>query len=238
MIFWLAGAMGTLFSGFLQAAAYTNLDGVAGHAGWRWLFIVDGIITLPLAVAGFFFFPNLPQSGERTWWITEAEHELSISRMQAVGRAGTEPWTKAKVKRILLSWHTWILPMLYVVWNNGAPQAAMGYWLKSFNKKPAPVPGRHFTVAEINDLPLPTTGIFVAMALVWGWLSDGPLHGSRWPFIYAGAITTVSFELLTCCSCNSVELSPISSLINSPPHSSSSRLLCVKCHYTQISMAV
>lgn len=30
------------------------------------------------------------------------------------------------------------------------------------------------------------------MALSWGWLSDGPLKGARWPFIYAGAIITVS----------------------------------------------
>ncbi|KAF8848307.1 allantoate permease [Acephala macrosclerotiorum] len=196
MIFWLAGSIGTLFSGFLQAAAYTNLSGVGGYAGWRWLFIVDGIITLPLALAGFLFFPNLPQSGQKTWWITEEEHLLSVGRMKAIGRAGTEPWTKAKVKRILLSWHTYLLPLLYVVWNNGGPQIAMGYWLKSFNKKPAPVPGRTFTVAQINDLPLPITGIFVAMAFVWGWLSDGPFRGARWPFIYAGAIITLVFTIL------------------------------------------
>jgi len=36
MIFWLAGSVGTMFSGFLQAAAYTHLDGVHGNAGWRW----------------------------------------------------------------------------------------------------------------------------------------------------------------------------------------------------------
>lgn len=35
MIFWLAGSMGQLFSGFLQAAAYTGLNGVHGRAGWR-----------------------------------------------------------------------------------------------------------------------------------------------------------------------------------------------------------
>lgn len=33
MIFWLAGSIGTMFSGFLQAAAYTNLHGVHGRAG-------------------------------------------------------------------------------------------------------------------------------------------------------------------------------------------------------------
>ncbi|TVY91057.1 Pantothenate transporter, partial [Lachnellula willkommii] len=146
MIFWLAGSIGQLFSGFLQAAAYSNLDGVAGRAGWRWLFIIDGIITLPLAVAGFFFFPNLPQSGKKTWWTTEEEHILSIKRMEAIGRAGPEPWSWAKLRRILLSWQTYLLPLMYIVWNNGIPQEAMGYWLKSFNKKPAPLPGTTFTV--------------------------------------------------------------------------------------------
>jgi hypothetical protein len=35
MIFWLAGTIGQMFSGFLQAAAYNHLSGVHGHAGWR-----------------------------------------------------------------------------------------------------------------------------------------------------------------------------------------------------------
>lgn len=44
-----------------------------------------------------------------------------------------------------------MLALLYVVWNNGYPQAAMGYWLKSFNATPAPVPGRTYTVNQINN---------------------------------------------------------------------------------------
>jgi MFS family permease len=197
MIFWLAGSIGQLFSGFLQAAAYTHLDGVLGHSGWRWLFIIDGIITLPLALIGYIFFPNLPQGGKKSWWITEHEHKISIQRMNAIGRRGKQPWNWAKVKKILLSWHTWVLPMLYVIWNNGGPQAAMGYWLKSFNKaKNPPVPGVHFSVSDINQLPLTTTGIFIVMAFLWGWLSDGPCKGARWPFMYAGAVITLVFCVL------------------------------------------
>ncbi|KAM0424849.1 hypothetical protein ACHAPT_009905 [Fusarium lateritium] len=194
MVFWLAGSVGNMFSGFLQAAAYTNLNGVHGKAGWRWLFIIDGIITLPLALMGYIFFPNLPQDGKKTWWVTERERVISVERMDAVGRAGKQPWTKAKVKSILFSWHTWLLPLIYVVWNNGYPQLAMGYWLKSFNTEPAPVPGKHFSVPQINNLPLPTTGIFIVMALLWGWLSDGPMNGRRYPFIYLGAIITIAFH--------------------------------------------
>lgn len=34
------------------------------------------------------------------------------------------------------------------------------------------------------------------MALIWGWASDGPCHGVRWPFIYVGAAITVSSWIL------------------------------------------
>lgn len=94
----------------------------------RWLFIIDGIITLPLALAGYIFFPNLPQSGKKTWWTTEEEHLLSIRRMENIGRAGKKPWTKAKVKRILLSWHTYLLressatPFLSWEYTDNTPQ--------------------------------------------------------------------------------------------------------------------
>jgi MFS transporter, ACS family, pantothenate transporter len=169
MMFWLAGSIGQLFSGFLQAAAYTNLSGVGGLAGWRWLFIIDGIITLPLAILGFLFFPNLPQGGKKTWWTTEEEHAISVKRMQAIGRAGKQPWTKDKVRRILLSWHTYLLPLLYVLWNNGSPQPAMGYWLKSFNKKPYPLPGTTFTVSQINQRKtcLPSPERFKVFTDIW-----------------------------------------------------------------------
>jgi hypothetical protein len=40
-------------------------------------------------------------------------------------------------------------------------------------------------------VPLPTTGIFIGMSLIWAWLSDGPFKGRRYPFIYAGAVVPV-----------------------------------------------
>lgn len=52
-------------------------------------------------------------------------------------------------------------------------------------------------MSQITDsmtVPIPTTGIFIGMALIWGWLSDGPCRGRRWPFIYAGVIINVSYS--------------------------------------------
>lgn len=50
-IFFASAFVGSMFSGYLQAAVYEGLDG-HGLRGWRWLFIMDGIITLPMALWG------------------------------------------------------------------------------------------------------------------------------------------------------------------------------------------
>jgi ACS family pantothenate transporter-like MFS transporter len=42
-------------------------------------------------------------------------------------------------------------------------------------------------------VPMVTSGIFIGIALTWGWISDGPFRGARWPLIYLGAVMTVSF---------------------------------------------
>ena len=36
----ICNSLGSMVSGYLQAAAYTNLSGVLGLAGWRWLFVI------------------------------------------------------------------------------------------------------------------------------------------------------------------------------------------------------
>lgn len=51
-VWYVSSNLGSMFGGYLQAAAYTNLNGVHGMSGWRWLFIIDGIISLPIAIAG------------------------------------------------------------------------------------------------------------------------------------------------------------------------------------------
>ncbi|EKG11607.1 Guanine-specific ribonuclease N1/T1 [Macrophomina phaseolina MS6] len=58
-----------MFSGFLQTGLYTGLNGTASVAGWRWLFIFDGIISIPIELWEFFAIPDLP-SNTRTFYLT------------------------------------------------------------------------------------------------------------------------------------------------------------------------
>ncbi|OCT54545.1 putative nicotinic acid plasma membrane transporter protein [Cladophialophora carrionii] len=53
----LSGAFGGLF-----AWALTQIDGVPGYAGWRWICFVKGTISSCLAGASLFLFPNAPET--------------------------------------------------------------------------------------------------------------------------------------------------------------------------------
>lgn len=69
-IFHTSSAIGTMFSGYLMAAVY-HLGGKGGLKGWQWLFIIDGVISLPIAIAGFFVLPDVPEIS-RAWYFSKA----------------------------------------------------------------------------------------------------------------------------------------------------------------------
>lgn len=59
-IFHTSSAIASMFSGYLMAAVY-HLSGKGGFKGWQWLSIVDGIISLPIALSGYFILPDVPE---------------------------------------------------------------------------------------------------------------------------------------------------------------------------------
>jgi ACS family pantothenate transporter-like MFS transporter len=98
-------------SGYLQAAAYRNLSGVGGLAGWRWLYIIDGVITVPVAFIGFALFPGLPSSGRR-WWMKEEELELAWKRLDRDARDDGITWKSIKTTLQRPMW--WICVPAYM----------------------------------------------------------------------------------------------------------------------------
>jgi len=67
-----ATAIGPMFSSYLQAAAYTGLNGVHGMAGWQWLFIIDGVISIGIIIPQCIFFPDVPARQKPDLVFTEA----------------------------------------------------------------------------------------------------------------------------------------------------------------------
>ena len=134
---------------------------------------------------GLVFLPSLPgqKSYKSTFWLTEADIKLIAKRMASVGRAPMGPLTVKKVAGYLTNWHIYLLPLLYVLWNNsGGPMNIMSLWLKSFNTVHTGT-GITYTTDQINYYNMPVWAVWAICGILAGWLSDGPLRGRRWPMI-------------------------------------------------------
>ncbi|KAL7929315.1 major facilitator superfamily domain-containing protein [Trichoderma chlorosporum] len=188
-IFHTSSAIGTMFSGYLMAAVY-HLGGKDGFKGWQWLFIINTVISLPIALAGYFMIPDVPEI-TRAWYFTKDDIAIAQKRMQLEGRANRAPFTKAKLKKIFCSWHIYLLTLLYIFFNNGngaASQPAFQLWLKK----------EGYSVTQINVYPTITTAITVVTTLIYAWTSDTIFRGERWPpIVFAGIINIITNASLT-----------------------------------------
>ncbi|KAF1915282.1 major facilitator superfamily domain-containing protein [Ampelomyces quisqualis] len=176
-LFYCTAALAGMFSGYLQAGAYSGLDGIMGRAGWQWLFIVCGIISLPIAFLGFWCIPDFPETS-KAFYITEEERERQCQRLIAEGQEplGQNPWTKTKFFGIAKQWQFWVLPLGYFFVQGSFPiyQPVMALWLKS----------KGHTVYERNVWPTGQVAVGVVVQILAGMLSDSPLlKGRRWPAI-------------------------------------------------------
>ncbi|KAK9474977.1 major facilitator superfamily domain-containing protein [Dipodascopsis tothii] len=176
-IFYIGVYLGSLTAGLLQSTIYEHLNGVHGLSGWRWMFIIDAAITIPIGVIGFFLWPGTPEKCH-SLFLTAEEIQLAKKRMQ---RNGTKlnhkksSFDKAMFKRIFTSWHVYVLTFWDVLfWNSGGSGTAGAFviWLKSLDM---------YSIPKINNFSAipPALGIFYLFIICGG--SD--IFRSRWFFL-------------------------------------------------------
>lgn len=78
---WHAGnIISNVISGLLAAAILTNMDGIANLHAWQWFIILEGIVSIMVAVTGFWLLPNWP-SNTGTYFFTPEESEMAQWRV-------------------------------------------------------------------------------------------------------------------------------------------------------------
>ncbi|KAJ4177774.1 MFS domain-containing protein [Fusarium falciforme] len=76
------------FSALIGAGVLSNMQGVLGHAAWRWLFWIEGAITMAVALSAAIILPDLPHNSRG---FTEEERQVAQLRMiEDVGEADTD----------------------------------------------------------------------------------------------------------------------------------------------------
>ncbi|CAJ2511307.1 Uu.00g069320.m01.CDS01 [Anthostomella pinea] len=172
-------------SGALQVAILNTLHGSSGIAGWRWLFVINGVMTVVVGLLGFVMLPDLPnRPNPRAFWFKEGHARLAMERLERHGRAEPKKMSWAAAQRTFRSWVVYFIPVLYI----STVLASYGYnyfnlFLKAL-KNPDGTP--RWSVSDINAIPIGGGAINVVFVWIWAILSD--LLQTRWTLIVAQAL--------------------------------------------------
>ncbi|KAK9480465.1 major facilitator superfamily domain-containing protein [Lipomyces japonicus] len=166
-----AWAIASMFSGYIQAGVYTSMNGLAGFKGWQWLFIIDGIIGIPIAVLGFYSIPDFPVN-TRAVYLSQLEKEYSYVRMEEVGRKAPRKLTTKRVIKMFSTWRPYGFLWPWCLFNICDTTGYFTLWLDALGK---------YSVQQVNLIP---TGGY-AISLFTGFMSSNISDriGLRWPFI-------------------------------------------------------
>ncbi|KAJ2906744.1 uncharacterized protein MKZ38_010735 [Zalerion maritima] len=100
----LAGAFGGLL-----ASAIGKMDGMRNYSGWRWIFILEGVLTAVVGLVFLFTFPSFP---EQASWLSEEERAYVRARLEA------DQGKNAAERKI--GWHDIVTVMKdYKIWLGG-----------------------------------------------------------------------------------------------------------------------
>jgi sugar phosphate permease len=104
------------FGGILAGVIASGLDGARGIAGWRWLFLVEGILTVTIAFIAPFFLLDYPATSKR---LTPSQRHLAFRRLQADGitsrrEDGDRISHWAAFVSAILNWRVWLLMIAYM----------------------------------------------------------------------------------------------------------------------------
>ncbi|KAK7943552.1 MFS transporter prlL [Apiospora aurea] len=170
----IAGAVSGLLAGLITQ----HMDGSAGVAGWRWLFILEGVASVIAAMVIYFLMPDFPSNSGR--FLSQEESLLACNRLavdgialaQGAGGEGITHWESFKMA--CSDWRVWVQCFLFVL-VTGAQ--TMQYFI------PTLVGSFGWTghIGQYYTIPAYMAALVYVVACCW--LADK--YQTKWPFICA-----------------------------------------------------
>lgn len=164
MVFSISSSLGSMFSGYLQTAAL-NISNDTLDA-WQWGYIIDGVITVPIALCGLFAFPGTPAQIKKVFWLTDDELALAKKRMLQSGVESTAKVTPALLKRTFSRWHVYFFTIFWILLNVVALPDGTGFQLWLLSKPES------FSTAQYNNYPTIQSAVGIVAQIVLGGLAD------------------------------------------------------------------
>ncbi|TVY19781.1 putative transporter [Lachnellula arida] len=203
--FWTAMSIADVIAAFL-AFGILHLRGVQHQAGWRWLFLIEGLFTLVVGASAFVLMPPSPtQTASRLrgkkGWFTAREETIIINRViredpTKSGMHNRQPITPKLLWKSMCDFDLWPLYIIGLTFE--IPETPPNQYLTMTLK------GLGFGTFKTNLLVIPSTVLHMItmMALtyaaeIWGELTLTAMLGQIWAlpflaFIYAKDITKIN----------------------------------------------
>ncbi|KAM7200380.1 allantoate permease [Naviculisporaceae sp. PSN 640] len=171
---WFWTALSTVnIVGSLLAAGILQMRGILGWSGWRWLFLIEGLLTLIIGIFSWGLMPPGPCQ-TRNWfrgkdgWFTEREEYIMVNRLLRDDPSKGDMNNRQAVGPSLLwkaikDWEMWPLYTLgLMVYIPPAPvNAYLSYILKELG----------FNTLQANLLAIPSQFMFAVNLLIITWVS-------------------------------------------------------------------
>lgn len=125
MFFSAASAAGG-FSGLL-AYAINKMDGLGGYSGWRWIFLIEGAVTIAFAFVAFLLIHDSPETAkfltpeERAWVVERVKYSSNGRNAGQQGKAEevVEKFQWKYIKAAVTDWQIWLaIPVSAALLNN------------------------------------------------------------------------------------------------------------------------
>ncbi|CAN6671502.1 high-affinity nicotinic acid transporter [Trichomonascus vanleenenianus] len=161
-IFFSAAALSGSFGGLL-AAAISNMDGIGGRPGWAWIFILEGLATVVIAVLSYWMVQDFPDNAT---FLSKDDHARVIRRLHADQQASAhhEEFKSAYVWEALKDWKTWNTMIVYM--GSNGPLYGLSLFLPTIVKDL----GYHATRAQL--LTVPPYAVACAFTIFVGFIAD------------------------------------------------------------------
>ncbi|KAL4894105.1 major facilitator superfamily domain-containing protein [Aspergillus ambiguus] len=185
-VFFSASIIAGAFSGLL-AYAINNMDGVGGYSGWRWIFIIEGLATVVLAVVSKFIIVDWPETAT---FLNEDERALLVRRLaNDRGNTRMDRLDKPAARRTFRDPKLYLGPLMYFGIVN------TGYAVSFFT--PTILHQLGYTAVRAQVMSIPVYIVATVLSLTAAFLSDRLRH--RYLFTLAGClVATTGYVILLC----------------------------------------
>lgn len=183
-LFFTASIIAGAFGGLL-AFAIAKMDGIQGYRGWRWIFIIEGIVTVALGGVTKFWVTDWPETAK---FLNEEERALLLARLRAdTGDARMDRLDKRATRRILLD------PKIYLGTFAYMGVVNTGYAGSFFT--PTIIKELGYTAAAAQVRSIPVFVVATVTAIMTAYATDRARH--RFSFCILGlVIASVGYIIL------------------------------------------